>query len=217
MRQVRMRHGGGRGRKGRPITLREMGEKVFEELKKLMVSEILFAYPGFPLTFTSILRTTPKTEATGYDTVGLWWRSSRWSCFGSTTSPRGASSPSSGFDGRDEGCSSWDVRVPRTMNKTCFGDSIQHMDVCTVKKCHAQRHTPEWLHSRTMDDGTTKLERELGMCLLFSEEGETMVTSVQLSIIRARKERRYGFLGQEELSGSLRTGGDRLSAPLLQG
>ncbi|KAM5544006.1 hypothetical protein V8D89_002623 [Ganoderma adspersum] len=36
MRQVRMRHGGGRGRKGRPITLREMGERVFEELKKLM-------------------------------------------------------------------------------------------------------------------------------------------------------------------------------------
>ncbi|PIL26937.1 hypothetical protein GSI_10075 [Ganoderma sinense ZZ0214-1] len=36
MRQVRVRHGGGRGREGRPITIREMGERVFDELKKLM-------------------------------------------------------------------------------------------------------------------------------------------------------------------------------------
>ena len=188
-----MRHGGGRGRKGRPITLREMGEKVFEELKRLVVSEFLFPYPNVPLTFTRMDRTMQKTEGIGYGTAGPWPRSSRWSCFGLTTSRRAASSPSSESDGRDEGCSSRDVWVPRTMNKTCFGDSIQHMNVCTVKKCHAQRHTPEWLHSRTMDDGTTKLERELGMCLLFSEEGETMVTSVQLSIIRAQKERRYGL------------------------
>ena len=36
-----MRHGGGRGRKGRPITLREMGEKVFEELKRVVVSDFV--------------------------------------------------------------------------------------------------------------------------------------------------------------------------------
>ncbi|KAM5543999.1 hypothetical protein V8D89_002616 [Ganoderma adspersum] len=36
MPQVRVRRGGGKGREGRPITLREMGERVFDELKKLM-------------------------------------------------------------------------------------------------------------------------------------------------------------------------------------
>ncbi|KAI1784440.1 hypothetical protein LXA43DRAFT_1066760 [Ganoderma leucocontextum] len=34
--QVRVRHGDGKGREGRPITLREMAETVFDELKKLM-------------------------------------------------------------------------------------------------------------------------------------------------------------------------------------
>ena len=33
------------------------------------------------------------------------------------------------------------------------------------------------------------------MCLALYEEGETIVTSVQLSIIRARKEQRYGLWG----------------------
>ena len=65
IRQVRMR-----GRNGWPITLREMGERVFEELKKLMVNEVLFSHLSFPFTFTCINRTTPKTEGTSYDTAG---------------------------------------------------------------------------------------------------------------------------------------------------
>ncbi len=36
--QVRVRHGDKKGREGRPITLREMGDTVFDVLKKLMVS-----------------------------------------------------------------------------------------------------------------------------------------------------------------------------------
>ncbi len=55
MRQVRMRHGGGRRREARPITLREMGERVFDELKKLMVREIRrLAYMNRVLTVTCI-------------------------------------------------------------------------------------------------------------------------------------------------------------------
>ena len=38
--QVRVRHGAEKGRGGRPITLREMGTTVFDELRKLMVSGI---------------------------------------------------------------------------------------------------------------------------------------------------------------------------------
>ena len=49
-----------------------MGERVFEGLKKLMVSEVLFSYPRFPLMFTCMDRTMPQTEATGYETMGRW-------------------------------------------------------------------------------------------------------------------------------------------------